>query len=472
MSRVLYMPTTPGGPGEPGAPDGQGFADAVVAPEDLPALLADVDLRVQALRRLGVRGRARVIAGLARWWLAACDAPPGAPGTPGAPGALGTLLRRGCQEAGISIEMLRWGVRETLGNWTEPALVALVERELGSTAALDHGAGGDTRTQGAGARTVAMAPRLCLQVLARTVPPAGWQSVALAWLLGSAVLIRPSTHLAALMEAFALSLAHAAPELAAVTWVALSPAEDTAWQRVLASHADALVIHGGDDAVAAWQAVARRDALVVAHGHRVSAAFLSVAGLVEPALSENLRGLALDLCAWDQTGCLSPVTLYVEDSGPVSADQVAQRLVAEALPAIEAELPPGPWGAGVLAERTLFVRTRMIEASVHASRSGTAHVLVAADTAPLEGSCLHRVLLVRPVASVDALVATLRQSAPYLQALAVGGPAAMRAELAERLATSGLNRVCAPGQMQRPPLTWSHDGRGCLRPLVRWTDIE
>jgi hypothetical protein len=443
----------------------------VVAPEDLPALLADVDRRVQALRGLGVRGRARVIARLAQWWLAACDASPGAPGASGALGALGVLLGRGCQEAEISLEMLRWGVRETLGSWTEPALVALVERELGSTAALDH-EGDDARAQGPGARTLAMAPRLCLQVLARTVPPAGWQSVALAWLLGSAVLIRPSTHLAALIEAFALSLAHAAPELAAVTWVALSPAEDTAWQRALASHADALVIHGGDDAVTAWQAVARRDALVVAHGHRVSAAFLSVAGLVEPALSENLRGLALDLCAWDQTGCLSPVTLYVEDGGPVSAGQVAQRLVEEALPAIEAELPPGPWGAGVLAERTLFVRARMIEASVHASRSGTAHVIVAADTAPLEGSCLHRVLLVRPVASVDALVATLRQSAPYLQALAVGGPATMRAELAERLATSGLNRVCAPGQMQRPPLTWSHDGRGCLRPLVRWTDIE
>jgi hypothetical protein len=457
MSRVLYMNRDRG--------RGLARADDEVTPEGLAAALADLDDRVQALRRLGVRGRARAIAGLARWWLAACDARPGEPPGPrGMPDTLDGLLRRGCEEAGVSLEMLRWGIREALGNWTEPALVALVERELGSTAALDHDAGAP------GARTVAMAPRLCLQVLARTVPPAGWQSVALAWLLGSAVLIRPSTHLATLMEAFALSLVHAAPELAAVTWVACSPADDTAWHRALASHADAMVIHGSDDAVAAWQAVARRDALVVAHGHRVSAAFLAAAGLDEPALSENLRGLALDLCAWDQTGCLSPVTLYVEASGPVGPDEIARRLVDEALPAIEAALPPGPWDAGVLAERTLFVRARMLEASVHASR--TAHVLAFADTAPIEGSCLHRVLVVRPVASVDALVATLQRSAPRLQALAVGGPAGLRASLAGRLATSGLNRVCAPGQMQRPPLAWSHDGRGCLRPLVRWIDIE
>jgi hypothetical protein len=82
------------------------------------------------------------------------------------------------------------------------------------------------------------------------------------------------------------------------------------------------------------------------------------------------------------------------------------------------------------------------------------------------------VLMVRPVASVDALVETLRRAAPHLQALAVGGPWPMRAVLAELLASSGLNRVCAPGHLQRPPLSWSHDGRGCLRPLVRWTDIE
>ncbi|HWN66259.1 MAG TPA: acyl-CoA reductase, partial [Haliangium sp.] len=338
MSRILHTP------------DGRRLAGHAVTPGQLATSLADLDQRVHALRSMGVRGRARAIAGLARWWLAACDAPPP---------AMAELLARGCAEAGLSIEMLRWGVREALGRWTEPELVALVERELGSVAALDHDQPG----------TMAVAPRLCLQVLARTVPPAGWQSVAMAWLAGAATLIRPSTHLVALIEAFALSLAEAAPELAAVTWVTRSDADDHAWHQALASHADAMVIHGGDDAVAAWQSVARRDALVVAHGHRVSAAFLSIAGLVEPALSENLRGLALDVCAWDQTGCLSPVTLYVEDGGPLTADQVAERLVADALPAIEVELPPGPAEPGAIAERTLFVRTRMLEARVHASRT-------------------------------------------------------------------------------------------------------
>lgn len=446
-------------------PDGQRRDGAGVTAEAVAASLSDLDRRARALRALGVRGRARAIAGLARWWLDAWDAPPP---------ELAALLARGCQEAEVSPEMLRWGVRETLGRWTEGALVALVERELGGCAALDHDLGRvDVAMNGEaepGPRAMAVPPRLCLQVLARTVPPAGWQSVALSWLLGSAVLVRPSTHLSALMEAFALSLARAAPALATVTWVSCSAAEDAAWRQVLAARADAVVVHGSDEAVDAWRQAARPDAVFVAHGHRVSAGFLALDGLEEPALSAHLRGLALDLCAWDQTGCLSPVALYVEQGGPVTPEQVARRLAQDALPAVEAELPPGPWSRSVLAERTLFVRARLLEGQAYASR--TAHVVALERPGPLEGSCLHRVLVVRPVSSVDALVELLRASAPHLQALAVGASRSTRAALAEQLAASGLSRVCSPGHLQRPPLWWSHDGRGSLRPLVRWVDLE
>jgi hypothetical protein len=43
--------------------------------------------------------------------------------------------------------------------------------------------------------------------------------------------------------------------------------------------------------------------------------------------------------------------------------------------------------------------------------------------------------------------------------------------LAGELANIGVNRVCRIGQMQRPPLTWQHDGRPNLADLVRWTDL-
>jgi hypothetical protein len=39
------------------------------------------------------------------------------------------------------------------------------------------------------------------------------------------------------------------------------------------------------------------------------------------------------------------------------------------------------------------------------------------------------------------------------------------------LAKMAVHRVCPIGQMQRPPLSWHHDGRPNLADLVRWTDV-
>jgi len=45
-------------------------------------------------------------------------------------------------------------------------------------------------------------------------------------------------------------------------------------------------------------------------------------------------------------------------------------------------------------------------------------------------------------------------------------------DVAGQLARWGVARLCAPGQMQNPPLTWRHDGRPALGDLVTWTDYE
>ncbi|HUK81295.1 MAG TPA: acyl-CoA reductase, partial [Verrucomicrobiae bacterium] len=42
---------------------------------------------------------------------------------------------------------------------------------------------------------------------------------------------------------------------------------------------------------------------------------------------------------------------------------------------------------------------------------------------------------------------------------------------AASLSNMGVHRVCPIGQMQRPPLSWHHDGRPNLAELVRWTDL-
>ncbi|ACY17745.1 acyl-CoA reductase [Haliangium ochraceum] len=446
------------------APDGQRWRGEQATPARLRDTVRAAPERAAALRALGVRERARAIAALGRHLIARCD-------DSAAGAAHAERLMRGCGPAGLSPAMLRWGVRETVQRWTEDALEDLVARELGDGLEFDGGEFGGLEPAGRareGVRSAAIAPVLSAQVLARTVPPAGWQSIALSWLLGSAVIVRPSQHLALLMEFFLDAASEVAPALAAATWYTRAPAADDAWREAVAGCADALVVHGADDTIAAWRAANPR-ARLVAHGHRVSAAYLSAAGAAAPTLGDSLRGLAWDLCAWDQTGCLSPIALYVE-RGPLSPDEVAERLVSEALPAVEEALPAGPWSDEITAARTLFVRTALFEARRY--RSASVDLLVYDEPAPLAASCAHRVLPIRPVASSAALVALLARAAPHLQGLAVAGSDQERARLARHLAASGLSRACRPGALQRPPLHWSHDGRGALRPAVTWVDID
>ena len=40
------------------------------------------------------------------------------------------------------------------------------------------------------------------------------------------------------------------------------------------------------------------------------------------------------------------------------------------------------------------------------------------------------------------------------------------------IARWGATRVCPLGQMQRPPLTWRHDGHPPLGELVTWCNLE
>ena len=48
-----------------------------------------------------------------------------------------------------------------------------------------------------------------------------------------------------------------------------------------------------------------------------------------------------------------------------------------------------------------------------------------------------------------------------------------KAELvAAEWARWGATRICAIGEMQKPRLTWRHDGRPSLGDLVTWTDWE
>jgi hypothetical protein len=168
---------------------------------------------------------------------------------------------------------------------------------------------------------------------------------------------------------------------------------------------------------------------------------------LEEATPAALAGLAVDLCAWDQAGCLSPQAVWTRED-PAA---VLPRL-AEAVRRVEAALPMSP-PAGAARARQVARTLGVMQGAVVETASA---LLIALPVARFRGSPGARTLWLLPAAP-----GALEPLAPHLSCLAFAGDPAQRPAVAAGV------RVCSPGQMQRPPLTWAHDGRANLTVMLR-----
>ncbi len=232
--------------------------------------------------------------------------------------------------------------------------------------------------------------------------------------------------------------------------------------------ADRIVATGSDETIAA---VARRVAdpkRVLGHGHRLSVAVLGPEAVRGAALLEATRGTALDTALWDQLGCLSPVVVFA----PRGACPEVGAALANALAEIEARLPRGAVAPRVEA-LTMHERSGAElrgatggDVVVHCDDSCAWTVIVENDAEP-RPMPLHRFLRVHPSDDAADLLAALAPYAKHLAGVALAGFGSEESALRPELAALGASRICAPGELQAPPLDWPRDGIPAFAALVR-----
>lgn len=317
------------------------------------------------------------------------------------------------------------------------AVSALVEREWGA----------DALDAPAPAR-----PALVAHVLASNVPALALPAIALSCLAGAAVLVKSGRADPLSAPAFARALAAVDPALAATVVTAYWSGGDLACEEAGLAGAAVVVATGGEPALAA---LARRlGPRLVAHGPRLSLVALGRAALEDAdALA---RAIALDVVLHDQRGCLSPHAVYVEEGGPLGPRDLAERLAA-ALATIGRELPPGPAGTAERASARLAAAEAEWEPGA-AVLGGADGRVIYAPTAALRPAPARRCVRVHPIRDLAALPALL----PSAQVECVGLAGADPAPLVPGLRARGVSRLCRPGRMQRPPLSWP---RGQASPL-------
>jgi hypothetical protein len=365
------------------------------------------------------------------------------------------LVRDLPDATGFTAETVREGLRIALESWNGDALRRLVRSELGEPDAADGS--GEVWARGFDATTVLLAGSIPMPTLLSLVAPL---------VLRSPVLAKCASRDPVTAHRVATSIREIDPLLGACIAVVDVPGDDEAAVAALLE-AECVVATGSDETIAT---IARRvpaEHRLVSAGHRLSIALLGEEVTRGESLRRACEGLALDVAVWDQQGCLSPIAIYAVGRG--AGDRVLEAL-AEALDRAETRWPRGRVdlaAAAALDHERAAAELRRAGGQPVAIRVGSAWTLVReADTSPRPAP-LHRFLRIHPLEDLDALPAAIAPLSSHLAGAAVAGLGAREEETKRHLVRLGASRICAPGQLQAPPLDWRREGRGILVPLTR-----
>lgn len=287
-----------------------------------------------------------------------------------------------------------------------------------------------------------------LVVLAGNLPALVVQPLLPIVALGRPAILKPASSEPVFTPAFLSVLARLDPSLGDLLSVASWRGGDEAVEAEVLARVGTVLAYGDE---AATTSLARRaPGRTVAYGPKTSVGIVTAdAG----DLTAVAAGLARDVALFDQRGCLSVTTVFVEEAVAVPLAVALARALEES--AVR-------WPLGHLEPAT--------RAAIHGLRSTadladwfrpelpvTAGTVVVLPTGqPFEPGPGGRTVRVQPVASVEAALGGLDPWRGKLQGAALAGARAWA--LAPALEALGLSRLAAAGELQAVDDTWFNGG--------------
>jgi hypothetical protein len=293
--------------------------------------------------------------------------------------------------------------------------------------------------------------------------------------LGSPVLLRETSKDPITGALLKRSLESCDRDLARAFEAISFPSDDT---NALESFLEApcVVATGSDETIRSIEARLRPSQRFVAYGHRFSIAVVGQECATDAELLESMAsGLASDIARWDQSGCLSPVVVYLLDIDELDRGRIAQA-IAEALDRVAESMPRGEIPREALASQALErSEARMRQASgrpVLVIEGKDSSVLLEDDARPRPAP-LGRFVRLLPVDSEADLSRALEPFRGHLSNVALAGLASGESSALEAaMAALGVSRFTSPGRLQTPPIDWPHDGMPLLLPMARFVQSD
>lgn len=290
-------------------------------------------------------------------------------------------------------------------------------------------------------------------VIAGNTPLLAWVSIIRALLVRSASLVKlPSGPAAEWGRIFSDSLAEVSPELSLCVCMAEWRGGTSELDDALCRGVDLVMAHGSDVTMSALKTVCPITTPLIGYGHRVSFGLVLQGGMTV----ETADGFAQDILIYDQGGCLSPQTIFVEGNWETAssfagllADALANAVKILPLPFRTARAAPAVHEARLLA--------RMADGNRLWEDPSLRWTVIARPSPVFALSPTFGVVSVQPLKNLAALPEAIAPVTGVLQGCAVAGSSDGY--------LPGVSYLCDPGKMQAPPLDWRQDGRDVLRLL-------
>lgn len=310
------------------------------------------------------------------------------------------------------------------------------------------------------------------QVLAGNVFLNGIVGLSQCLLTRNAALLKLSQRDSGLTELFVQSLREADREgllrdaIAICAW----HREQKDFHQVLREEADAIVVWGGESAIAAYPQHACRGK-VVRYGPRLGIGIVAE-GL---DLESGLPQLAWDVALWEQKACSSPRILFVEDRNQTGdfPRKVAYRL-SETLSRIGDHIPPQPLSLDDKAE-VLSIREFadwQQHAIIFTPERSMSHTVLLFDDLPSEVPVGYRTVMIVPIPKMRNITEKLKPYREMLQTAVLAAPPARWPDLVDELVVAGISQVTAPGSAAARFLGLPHEGEFALRRLVKLVGVD
>lgn len=388
-------------------------------------------------------------------------------------------LEGGPAATGFSGQTLASGLDAFFAQLTPANFHALLIQELGHPRRLDAPSPNSMESSGHAApgASVARGPEMLVHIAGGAIPNPVLMSIVLGVLVRSAQFVKCASGAFFVPRLFAHSLYDADPKLGACLEVARWRGGHPSLESALFDEADCVTVTGSDETLAAIRHRLPSKARFLGYGHRVSFGYVAGGSLSGFHAKKIVTRAAADVAAWNQLGCLSPHVIYVERGGAMAAEHFAEALAEELARREEIE-PRGEVPketAAAIASRRAFYEVRAAhspDTRFWQSRNSTAWTVVYEADPRFQLSCLNRFIYVKAVTDLKTALESADGVRGKVSTVGIAAPEDQARELASRLARWGVARVCPMGDMQKPPLTWRHDGRPALGDLVTWTDWE